>query len=76
MKQLGVRDEAKNIPSMGICGRPLCCNKFIKQFDTVSIKMAKDQGISLSPMKISDNCGRLLCCLKYEENIYEELNKI
>lgn len=75
MKQLGVRDEAKNIPSMGICGRPLCCNKFIKQFDTVSIKMAKDQGISLSPMKISGNCGRLLCCLKYEENIYEELNK-
>lgn len=75
MKQLGVRDEAKNICSMGICGRPLCCNKFLKEFDTVSIKMAKDQGISLNPMKISGNCGRLLCCLKYEEDVYENLNK-
>ncbi len=75
MKQLGVRDEARYICSMGICGRSLCCNRFVKEFDTVSIKMAKDQGVSLSPMKISGSCGRLLCCLKYEQDVYEDLNK-
>lgn len=75
LRHIGVRDETKNIPSIGICGRPLCCNKFLRQFDTVSIKMAKDQGLSLNPMKVSGNCGRLLCCLKYEQDVYDELNK-
>jgi len=75
MKQIGVRDEARSMPTIGICGRPLCCNKFLKQFKTVSIKMAKDQGLSLSPMKISGNCGRLLCCLSYEQETYDKLNK-
>lgn len=75
LKHVGVRDETKNIPSIGICGRPLCCNKFLTKFDTVSIKMAKNQGLSLNSMKVSGNCGRLLCCLNYEEKTYEELGK-
>ena len=75
LKYMGARDEAKNIPSIGICGRPLCCNKFLDRFDNISIQMAKDQNISLHPFKISGNCGRLLCCLKYEQDMYTEVNK-
>ena len=75
MRQMGVRDEARNTPSIGICGRPLCCNKFLREFDNVSTQMAKDQGMSLNSVKISGNCGRLLCCLKYEEDMYLELIK-
>lgn len=76
LRQIGVRDEAKMIPSLGGCGRPLCCGSFLSNFHPVSIKMAKDQNLSLSPSKISGICGRLLCCLQYEQSTYEELNKI
>lgn len=76
LRQIGVRDEAKMIPSLGGCGRPLCCGTFLNNFHPVSIKMAKDQSLSLSPSKISGICGRLLCCLQYEQETYEELNKI
>ena len=76
LRQIGVRDESKMIPSIGGCGRPLCCGSFLSNFHPVSIKMAKDQSLSLSPSKISGICGRLLCCLQYEQETYEELNKI
>lgn len=75
LRQIGVRDEAKMIPSIGTCGRSLCCGTFLTNFHPVSIKMAKDQSLSLSPGKISGICGRLLCCLQYEQSTYEELNK-
>lgn len=75
LRQIGVRDETKMVGGMGICGRPLCCNIHLCEFQPVSIKMAKDQNLSLNPSKISGVCGRLMCCLKYEEDTYEELNK-
>src|SRR5699024_7500039 len=68
LRQIGVRDEAKMIGGLGICGRPFCCSTFLKDFHSVSIKMAKSQGLSLSPGKISGSCGRLMCCLQYEQN--------
>ena len=70
LRQIGVRDEVKRIGGNGICGRELCCCSFLPNFETVSIKMAKEQNISLNPSKISGNCGRLMCCLKYEEEAY------
>jgi len=75
LRQIGVRDEAKMLNGMGICGRTLCCSTFLGDFQPVSIKMAKEQNLSLNPSKISGICGRLMCCLKYEEDIYEELNQ-
>ncbi|MCL2527469.1 MAG: stage 0 sporulation family protein [Defluviitaleaceae bacterium] len=75
LKQIGVRDEAKALNGVGICGRGICCASFLDEFQPVSIKMAKDQGLSLNPTKISGLCGRLMCCLKYEEATYNELNK-
>ena len=72
LRQIGVRDEVKRIGGNGICGRELCCCSFLSDFETVSIKMAKQQNISLNPAKISGNCGRLMCCLKYEQEVYEE----
>lgn len=72
LRQIGVRDEVKRIGGNGICGRELCCCSFLGDFETVSIKMAKEQNISLNPSKISGNCGRLMCCLKYEQNVYED----
>lgn len=75
LRQIGVRDEAKAINGVSICGRPLCCSTFLENFHSVSIKMAKDQNLSLNPSKISGVCGRLMCCLKYEQSSYEYLNK-
>jgi len=75
LRQIGVRDEAKFLNGIGMCGRALCCATFLPEFQPVSIKMAKDQNLSLNPTKISGICGRLMCCLKYEEEIYEELNQ-
>ncbi len=75
LRQIGVRDEAKMGGGIGICGRPFCCSTFLSDFAPVSIKMAKDQNLSLNPTKISGTCGRLMCCLKYEQATYEELNK-
>ena len=72
LRQIGVRDEVKRIGGNGVCGRELCCCSFLANFETVSIKMAKEQNISLNPSKISGNCGRLMCCLKYEQDVYEE----
>ncbi len=72
LRQIGVRDEVKKIGGNGVCGRELCCCKFLSDFEAVSIKMAKEQNLSLNPAKISGNCGRLMCCLKYESNVYEE----
>ncbi len=74
LRQIGVRDEAKMLNGIGICGRTLCCATFLGDFQPVSIKMAKEQSLSLNPSKISGICGRLMCCLKYEEEVYEELN--
>lgn len=74
LRQIGVRDETKIVGGIGICGRPLCCNTFLSEFAPVSIKMAKEQNLSLNPTKISGVCGRLMCCLKNEEEAYEELN--
>ena len=76
LRQIGVRDEAKMLGGLGICGRSLCCASFLGEFDPVSIKMAKEQSLSLNPTKISGVCGRLMCCLKYEQEAYEELHKI
>ncbi len=76
LRQIGVRDEAKLLGGLGICGQPFCCKQFLPDFEPVSIKMAKEQGLSLNPAKISGCCGRLMCCLKYEEDVYEELSKI
>ena len=75
LRQIGVRDEVKNLGGNGMCGRELCCCSFLGNFETVSIKMAKEQSASLNPSKISGNCGRLMCCLKYEQEVYEEKNK-
>lgn len=76
LRQIGVRDEAKMLGGIGICGRPFCCNAYMGEFQPVSIKMAKEQGLSLNPTKISGACGRLMCCLKYEQEAYEHLAKI
>ncbi|MCI8399347.1 MAG: stage 0 sporulation family protein [Oscillibacter sp.] len=75
LRQIGVRDEAKMIGGLGICGRPFCCSQFLDGFMPVSIKMAKTQNLSLNPTKISGTCGRLMCCLKYEQNVYEDAAK-
>jgi len=75
LRQIGVRDEAKMLGGLGVCGRPFCCSQFLTEFHPVSIKMAKTQGLSLNPTKISGTCGRLMCCLKYEECAYEDLVK-
>ena len=72
LRQIGVRDEVKKIGGNGVCGRELCCCSFLENFETVSIKMAKEQNLSLNPTKISGNCGRLMCCLKYEQEVYED----
>ena len=72
LRQIGVRDEAKTVGGLGICGRVLCCNSAFGDFQPVSIKMAKEQGLSLNPTKISGTCGRLMCCLKYEQEAYED----
>ena len=72
LRQIGVRDEVKRIGGNGVCGRELCCCSFLGNFETVSIKMAKEQNVSLNPSKISGNCGRLMCCLKYEQEVYED----
>lgn len=72
LRQIGVRDEAKMLGGLGICGRPFCCASFLGEFQPVSIKMAKEQSLSLNPTKISGTCGRLMCCLKYEQSCYEE----
>ncbi len=76
LRQIGVRDEAKMLGGLGICGRKFCCSSFLREFQPVSIKMAKEQSLSLNPTKISGTCGRLMCCLKYEQNCYEELLSI
>jgi cell fate regulator YaaT (PSP1 superfamily) len=73
LRQIGVRDEAKMLGGLGVCGRPFCCSGFLGEFQPVSIKMAKEQGLSLSPVKISGTCGRLMCCLKYEQDAYTDL---
>ena len=72
LRQIGVRDEVRRIGGNGVCGRELCCCSFLNNFDAVSIKMAKEQNLSLNPSKISGNCGRLMCCLRYEQEAYEE----
>ena len=76
LRQIGIRDESKMVGSVGICGRELCCSKFLGEFMPVSIKMAKEQGLSLNPTKISGTCGRLMCCLKFEQDTYEEILKV
>ena len=73
LRQIGVRDEAKMMGGLGICGRPFCCTSLLGEFQPVSIKMAKEQGLSLNPVKISGTCGRLMCCLKYEQAAYSDL---
>lgn len=75
LRQIGVRDEAKMLGGIGICGRPLCCSLYLGEFEPVSIKMAKEQSLSLNPTKISGTCGRLMCCLKNEQEAYEDLIK-
>ncbi len=75
LRQIGVRDEAKMLGGLGICGQPFCCSRFLGEFQPVSIKMAKEQGLSLNPTKISGTCGRLMCCLKYEQDAYEDMLK-
>lgn len=73
LRQVGVRDEAKSLGGLGICGKPFCCATFLDEFQPVSIKMAKEQGLSLNPVKISGTCGRLMCCLKFEQDAYADL---
>ena len=75
LRQIGVRDEAKMLGGLGSCGRPICCGAFLGDFQPVSIKMAKEQNLSLNPTKISGQCGRLMCCLKYEQDTYEQTLK-
>ena len=75
LRQIGVRDQIKRLGGNGICGRELCCCSFLKEFDAVSIKMAKEQNLSLNAAKITGSCGRLMCCLKYEQNVYEDKMK-
>ena len=76
LRQIGVRDEAKMLGGLGMCGRPFCCSSYMGDFQPVSIKMAKEQGLSLNPVKISGTCGRLMCCLKYEQEAYEHLLRV
>lgn len=76
LRQIGVRDESKMLGGIGICGRPFCCGTFLGDFQPVTVKMAKEQGLSLNPTKISGTCGRLMCCLKYEQDAYEHLLRI
>lgn len=76
LRQIGVRDEAKMVGGLGPCGRPMCCSSFLGEFEPVSIKMAKEQNLSLNPTKISGICGRLMCCLKYEQDTYECIRKL
>ncbi len=76
LRQIGARDESRMVGGFGICGRPFCCNTFLTDFQPVSIKMAKEQGLSLNPTKISGTCGRLMCCLKYEQETYEHLLRV
>ena len=76
LRQIGVRDESKMLGGLGVCGRPFCCSSFLGAFQPVTIKMAKEQGLSLSPVKISGTCGRLMCCLKYEQPYYEHLLRV
>lgn len=76
LRQIGVRDKSKMVGGLGICGKTLCCSTFLDDFHPVSINMAKDQGLSLNPVKISGTCGRLMCCLKYEQDVYVELNSV
>lgn len=76
LRQIGIRDETKMLGGLGPCGRACCCNQFLKDFERVSIKMAKTQGLSLNPAKISGLCGRLMCCLKYEQESYEHLLRV
>ena len=76
LRQIGVRDEAKMLGGIAICGQPYCCKRFLDEFQPVTVKMAKEQGLSLNPPKISGSCGRLMCCLKYEQDSYEYLMKI
>ena len=76
LRHIGVRDESKMLGGLGICGQPFCCSRFLRDFQPVSIKMAKEQGLSLNPAKISGSCGRLMCCLAYEQPAYEYLNRI
>lgn len=75
LRQIGVRDKAKKVSGIGLCGQKLCCSRFLDEFDSVSISMAKNQNLSLNPNKINGLCGRLLCCLKYEDNCYKECRK-
>lgn len=75
LRQIGVRDESKMLGGLGLCGQPFCCSRFLKNFQPVSIKMAKEQNLSLNPTKISGQCGRLMCCLKYEQDNYEQILK-
>lgn len=75
LRQIGVRDKAKKIGGYGLCGRPLCCSSFLKDINSVSINMAKNQNLALNPQKINGVCGRLLCCLSYEDSMYSELKK-
>lgn len=76
LRQIGVRDESKMLGGIGICGRPFCCGTFLGDFHPVTVKMAKEQGLSLNPTKISGTCGRLMCCLKYEQDAYEHLLRV
>lgn len=76
LHQMGIRDKSKEIGGLGPCGRPLCCSAFLKGIDTISINMAKNQNIALNPSKINGSCGRLLCCLTYEDEVYEEHRKL
>ncbi len=76
LRQIGVRDESKMVGGIAVCGQPFCCNRFLSDFMPVSIKMAKEQGLSLNPSKISGSCGRLMCCLSYEHEAYKHLNTI
>ena len=76
LRQIGVRDEARMLGGLGVCGYPYCCKQFLDDFQPVSIKMAKEQGLSLNPTKISGSCGRLMCCLNYEQDSYDHLMKI
>lgn len=76
LRQIGVRDESKMVGGLGPCGRPMCCSSFLGEFEPVSIKMAKEQNLSLNPSKISGVCGRLMCCLNYEQSTYEDIRKV
>ncbi len=75
LRQIGVRDQSKILGGLGVCGQPFCCHSFLNDFGVVSIKMAKEQGLSLNPIKLSGNCGRLMCCLQYEQSAYNDLIK-